>query len=721
MKKIFIVGFCCVAAHLCVAQNTLTIKIKKEDKQPLPSVSAVLKKVKISGMSNDSGVIVLQNIPAGKYDVEFSHVGYKDVERTFVFPISNPDTVEIYLETNAEEMNEVTVVSTRSNRSISTTPTRVEVIGTEEILEEASMRPGDIRMMLAESTGVQTQQTSATSASAGIRIQGLDGRYTQILKDGFPVFAGAATGLGLLQTPPLDLRQVEIIKGSASTLFGGGAIAGLINLISKVPADKRELNFNVNITSAGGLDINSFYGLRFKKAGVTFFASRNSNKPFDPAGILFTAIPKFERYTFNPKLFLYFNPKTSLNIGINSTFENRLGGDMRFIKGNGDSIHSYFEKNITGRLSSQLLFDHSINDHSNLKVKNSISYFNRIITSRGYRFDGTQNSTFSEATYTNNTKNADWVAGFNFVTDHFTEKPLTPVLSRNYDQNTIGIFIQNTFNAASWLILETGLRADHVSEYGFAILPRASFLFKIAPGFTSRAGAAFGYKSPTIFTEESEKLLYKNVLPVTAGINKLEKSYGANWDVNYKTFFDGISFSINQFFFYTYLQHPLTLNAVANSLFQLQNIPGHVATKGSETNIKIGYDELALYLGYTYTDARMYNNGIIVESPLTPKHRFNAALVYEAEGKWKFGSELYHFSDQKLTDGRTGRGYWLYGLVVEKIWKKFSLYINFENFGDIRQTKFENIYSGTVTNPVFKDIYAPLEGFVVNGGIKLRL
>ncbi len=117
----------------------------------------------------------------------------------------------------------------------------------------------------------------------------------------------------------------------------------------------------------------------------------------------------------------------------------------------------------------------------------------------------------------------------------------------------------------------------------------------------------------------------------------------------------------------------------------------------------------------------MYNNGITSQNPLTPKHRFNAAFVYEVEGKWKFGSELYYFSKQKLTDGSVGRDYWLSGLVAERLWKKFSLFINFENFGDVRQTRFENIYTGTVTNPVFKDIYAPLEGFVVNGGIKITL
>jgi outer membrane receptor for ferrienterochelin and colicins len=704
------------------AQNTFSAVIKNEEtKEPIQGATVQIKGLKITAISSEAGIVAFNNIPDGKQVIQITTVGYKDVERLITLPLNIIDTLQFFLEQAVKELDEVTVSTTRSNRSINNTPTRVEVIAEEEVHEEATMRPGDIRMLLAESTGVQTQQTSATTANASIRIQGLDGRYTQILKDGFPIYSGAASGLGLLQTPPLDLRQVEIIKGSSSTLYGGGAIAGLVNLITKFPTDKRQLNFHLNITSAGGLDINSFYGQRFKKAGVTLFVSRNSNKAYDPANISFSAIPKFERYTVNPKLFLYFTDKTRLNIGVNTTYENRLGGDMRFIEGKGDSTHSYFERNKTKRLSTQLTFDHQINEESNFKIKNSIGYFNRIITSNGYAFNGTQYNTFTEATYVNKAEESDWVAGVNVLTDQFKENPTSQLTLRNYNQTTFGAFVQNTWNTLDWLTLETGLRSDYVKDYGFALLPRVSALFKIAPKLTSRIGGGFGYKPPTIFTEESERLLYKDVLPISTTTNKLERSYGANWDVNYKTSSDEITFSINQFFFYTYLKNPLFIEPTLNNKYQLQNISGHIISKGAETNIKLGYDELALYFGYTYTDAKVYNKAITAQNPLTPKHRFNAALVYEVEGKWKFGSELYYFSKQQLSDGSTGRDYWLSGLVAERLWKKFSLFINFENFGDVRQTKFENIYTGTVSNPVFKDIYAPLEGFVVNGGLKITL
>ena len=723
MKKILFMSFF-MALNLCVyAQNTFKAVIKdSEKKEPLMGVTAQVTGTTIATTSDENGQIILTGIPNGLQEIQFSYVGFAQRTDSFNFPLEDTAPIEILLYEQSEDLEEIVISSTRSTRTIQNIPTRIEFIGSEELDEKGNMKAGDIRTLLSESTGIQTQQTSATSANASIRIQGLDGRYTQILKDGFPLYAGAASGLGLLQTPPLDLKQVEIIKGSTSTLYGGGAIAGLVNLISKTPTEERDLRFHLNGTSGGGLDINGFYGQKFKKIGTTIFASHNRNGAYDPAKNGFSAIPKFERFVLNPKLFVYFNDKTKMNFGVNTTIENRLGGDMLYIKGKGDNTHQYFEKNKTQRYSTQFVFDHLINEKSSFQIKNSVSYFNRNTTIPNYQFEGTQTATFTEANYTNSTEKSEWVAGVNIWTDNFKEKQITAFPLRDYSQNTFGAFVQNSFKATDWLQLEAGLRTDYVIDYGAVFLPRVSALFKIANGLTSRIGGGFGYKSPTIFTEESERLQYQNVMPIDDKTNKLEKSYGANADINYRTYIgEDWSFSINQLFFYTYLDNPLLLENPSANLYQFVNSPGYIHTKGTETNIKIGYDDLKLFLGYTYTDARLNQNGTTVESPLTPKHRINSILMYEIEDKWKVGLEAYYFSPQKLNNGTTGKGYFITGFMAEKIWERFSLYINFENFLDTRQTRFGSIYTGTITNPVFKDIYAPLDGFVINGGIKFKL
>ena len=723
MKKILFMSFF-MTLNLCVfAQNTFNAVVRNsENKNPLIGVTASIKGTSLAATSNENGQIIIVNVPDGVQEIHFSYVGFYERIDTLEFPLKDTSVIEILLKENSEELDEVVISSTRSTRSIQNIPTRIEFIGSEELGEKGNMKPGDIRMLLAESTGIHVQTTSPTSANASIRIQGLDGRYTQILKDGFPIFSGASSGLGLLQIPPLDLKQVEVIKGSTSTLYGGGAIAGLVNLISKTPTEERDLRFHLNGTSGGGLDINGFYGQKFKKIGTTIFASHNRNGAYDPAKIGFSAIPKFERFVLNPKLFVYFNDKTKMNFGVNTTIENRLGGDMLYIKGKGDNTHQYFEKNKTQRYSTQFVFDHLINEKSSFQIKNSVSYFNRNTTIPNYQFEGTQTATFTEANYTNSTEKSEWVAGVNIWTDNFKEKQITAFPLRDYSQNTFGAFVQNSFKATDWLQLEAGLRTDYVIDYGAVFLPRVSALFKIANGLTSRIGGGFGYKTPTIFTEESERLQYQNVMPIDNKINKLEKSYGANADINYRTYIgEDWSFSINQLFFYTYLDNPLLLENPSANLYQFVNSPGYIHTKGTETNIKIGYDDLKLFLGYTYTDARLNQNGTTVESPLTPKHRINSILMYEIEDKWKVGLEAYYFSPQKLNNGTTGEGYFITGFMAEKIWERFSLYINFENFLDTRQTRFGSIYTGTITNPVFRDIYAPLDGFVINGGIKFKL
>jgi outer membrane receptor for ferrienterochelin and colicins len=720
MNKICLLVAALLFAPAIFGQHTLHVKVLDAvSKKPLSFASVSPKGVPHGQVADSAGLVHLKISP-GKNTITASYIGYESQAVDVVIPFDSILVIE--LTPSDEEEEEVVIQSTRSTRTIKDIPTRVEFVAGEELDEKANMKPGDIRMVLNESTGITTQQTSATSANASIRIQGLDGRYTQILKDGLPLYAGFSGGLGLLQTPPLDLKQFEVIKGSSSTLYGGGAIAGLVNLISKTPKEERELNFHIDITSAGGLNTSGFYGQKFKKAGVTLFASRNSNSAYDPSDVGLTAIPEFERYTFNPKLFFYIKEKTQLMIGGNVTTEKRTGGDIEFIKGRKPG--GYKETNNTDRYSSQLLLDHHFNDKSQFTLKNSINRFQRVIDVTSYAFDGTQTGTFSEATYSYHGERSEWNGGINFVTDQFEEIQLTATPSRNYEQITTGIFIQNSFRVSDKFSMETGLRGDYVKDHGFAFLPRLSMLFKFTPKLSSRIGGGMGYKTPNIFTEESERLLYKNVLPIDPDENKMERSYGVNADINYRTKFadDKISFSINHLFFYTRIHDPLLLEAFPGvPIYRFKNVDGHFDSRGMETNVKLGYDNFKLFIGYTYTKAYLHEGDIKTENYLTPRHRLNNVLLYEVEEKWKIGLEAYYFSKQQLSDGATGKSYWITGLMAEKLYRKFSLYINFENFTDTRQTKFDTIYTGTIDNPKFRDIYAPLDGFVMNGGIKLRL
>lgn len=701
------------------AQHTLKVKIvNAEDKLPLPGATMQWLQQQQSSIADSSGIIQFSNLPIGKQDFLVTHIGFEDQALSFSFPLSDTSLVEIELEPEEEhEEEEVVVTATRLSRTISAIPTRVEVISGEELGEKANMKPGDIRMLLSESTGIQTQQTSATSYNSSIRIQGLDGRYTQLLRDGYPMYAGFAGSLSILQIAPLDLKQVEVIKGSASTLYGGGAIAGLVNLVSKTPGQERELSFLANGTTAGGLDLSGFYSERYGKTGLTLFASRNSSRAYDPADIGLSAIPEFERYTINPRFFVY-GKKTTADFGFTYITENRLGGSMAFIK---DGSAGFYERNNTDRITTQVGIAHKIKEDLTMQFKNSYSRFNRLIAIPDYAFDALQQSSFSELTLTRKGKLADWVAGLNLLTEDLNEKSNPAEGKRNFHYNTVGFFVQNAWNISEKLVVESGLRADYVNEFGLEILPRLSAMMRVSRGLTMRIGGGYGYKTPSIFTEDAERNQFRGVRPLQLNQFNNERSRGLNWDINYSTNIGDLGFSINHLFFYTRLNRPLVLVANPDGTASFEQATGHLDTKGMETNLRLNYGDFKLFVGYTYTDANTHFGQQKAWLPLTARHRFNNVLMYEVEEKWKIGLEAYHFTRQYLNDGEFGKPYWLMGFMAEKIWEHFSIYVNFENFTNTRQTRFDTIFTGTVANPRFRDIYAPVDGFVMNGGIKINL
>jgi iron complex outermembrane receptor protein len=246
-------------------------------------------------------------------------------------------------------------------------------------------------------------------------------------------------------------------------------------------------------------------------------------------------------------------------------------------------------------------------------------------------------------------------------------------------------------------------------------------MIRISQNLTTRFGGGFGYKSPTIFTEDAERIQFQNLLPIDINKSRNERSVGVNWDINYKTHIDDVGVSFNHLAFYTRLNSPLVMVGAAGGKLHLQNSTGHLDTKGMETNLRLVYEHFKLFIGYTFTDANTHYTSIKEWLPLTAKHRLNNVLMYEVEDKLKLGLEAYYYSRQRLSDGTTGKQYWITGFMAEKFWEKFSIFINFENFTDTRQSRFDTIYTGTINSPVFRDIYAPVEGFVTNGGIKIRL
>lgn len=716
-----------ISLDICgFAQQNLLVKVTDAENNA-PISSTIFLKGTSQGYTTDTmGFAIISFRLNGNFMLVTSAVGFAEKETKVIIPYI-ADKLHIKLDKAEEELDEIIIQSTRTSRTIVNVPTRVETIELEEIDEKSNMRPANVAMILHESTGIQVQQTSATSANANIRIQGLDGRYTQLLKDGFPNFGNFSSGLSVLEIPPLDLKQVEIIKGPASPLFGGGAIAGVVNFISRTPRQKAEYNFILNQSNIGQSNIGGFASGRGKKIGYTMLALYNKSNAYDVDKDDFTEVPKSNEFTINPKLFVYPNESTTITVGNSFTKGKRTGGDIQVINYKPGVTHQYFEENKTLRNISTFEFDKKIGDKKRLVAKQSFSFFDRTINLPSYTFAGLDHNAFTDVSYVTNASKHALVLGGNFIYNRFREKDNSSS-NRSNTTRTGGLYGQHTWDATDDVKLESGLRID-LADYRNSIysnrevfvLPRVSLLVKYSPQWSSRIGAGMGYKTPTLFTEETETIQYQNV----AQLNNVqsEKSYGGTADVNFRTnISENLSFSLNQMFFYTTINKPLVLETNAFGIHSFVNAANPVNSKGFETNAKFIYkDNFKLFLGYTFTDSKakyLIGNQFL---PLVPKSKLNSALIYEKEGVIKLGLEGYFTGKQYLSNGTQTPAFSEFGFMAEKIFRRFSLYVNFENFTDTRQSRYKNVVNGSHINPTFDDIWTHTEGFVFNGGIKIKL
>ena len=698
--------------------SDIQIKVLTEaENEPLLGATVYFEALEKGAVTDFDGIATFTEIPDGQHQIIISFLGFETFETTIQIP-SNSALV-FKLKEGGNQLDAVVLQSSRSTRTVRKIPTRIEFIGAEELGEKAIMNPTNISMVLRESTGIQMQQTSLSSGSTNIRIQGLDGRYTQLLRDGFPLYGGFSSGLSILQIPPLDLQQFEIIKGSSSTLYGGGAIAGLVNMVSKTPDEEPALDIMLTQTQALGSTANVFYSKRNEKFGVSLYGSGHYQKAYDPEDDGFSNLPKTTSISFNPKLFYYPSDKTTLWFGLNGTYDDRIGGDITKIESGENGIHQYTEENNSKRLSSQLVYQTQLDSVSSLEFKNSVSFFDRNLTVPDFNFDGKQTNTFTEISYNTASEKTDWIVGANLYTSNFDENDNAP-LQRDQKDVTFGAFANNIYDLSDNWILETGLRADYNTDFGFFPLPRISLLYKNDSGFSSRIGGGLGYKIPDIFTEEAEYINFENVLAIDKSTIDAERSYGVNFDVNYQTrLSDEIGFSINQLFYVTAINDGLLLNSTDNGLFQFENAPDEIFSKGAETNIKFTYKDFRWFLNYALIDTKLNYLPGNPQKPLTAKHNAGSVLMYESE-KWRIGYETFYTGKQFLSNGTETTEFVTMGLLVMRNFKLGSVFVNFENFTDRRQSRFSPLVLPPHDNPVFPEIYAPTDGFIFSVGLIIK-
>lgn len=716
MSSRAIIIFILLISKVLLSQNKFEIYITdSESREPVEGVSVRIGPGVIA-TSDSAGYVVFPSIGVGSYVITFRHPGYERDSISITLP-GTQTPIEVSLIRLEEETEEITVSTTRISRSIEDEPTRVETVSQEEVEEKSNMRPSDVVMLLHESTGIQMQQNSASTANSNIKMQGLQGRYTQLLKDGFPLYSGFSEGLGVMQIVPVDIKQLEIIKGPSSTLYGGGAISGVVNFITRLPGEKTLLSSMLNLNSHKEIDGAVFYSTPKRRYVVSLTGNITLKQAVDVDKDDFTEIPRTISIYLNPKYYFYPDEKTEISISGSGNYFENIGGDITLIDKGKAFPHTYFEKNISRRYTGAGTFRRMTGKSSLINAKGSLSYFDRSIGQQDYYFNGKQFSSFTELNYIIDKGTSSFVFGLNANADKFTD--LTSPLPLDYNYVTGGLFAQSGYQFTKYLTLEAGLRTDYHNKFGLFVLPRLSAVLKANENITMRFSGGLGYKAPSVYTEETELAAFRNVLPLSDSLTA-EKSLGGTSDINLRfELGSGWLLTLNNMFFYTRINSPV--ETVSDSTFiSIRNSNGYLESKGLEANLRLVNEPFKLFTGYTFTE--VFEKGTIRRFlPLVPKHKLGIIALYEKHHNLRFGIEAYFTGKQYLSTGVLTQSTWDVGLMAQKYFGNFSFYINFENILNERQSDYGQVVIPPHNYPEFSEIWTHTEGFYVNGGIRFQL
>jgi len=692
------------------AQNdtaTVTITVRSEgDALSGASVTAA----GVSAVTDRAGTASLL-VPPGPIDITVTKAGYLPGSVALTVTAGARHDVSLELQRLQEE---VFVTTARSTTRIEDQPLRVEVIDQEEIEEKAMMTPGNVAMLVSETTGLRVQTTAPSLGGANVRIQGLRGHYSQLLADGLPLYGSQGDSFSLLQVPPLDLGRVEVIKGVASALYGASALGGVINLVSRVPRET-EHQLLVNATSQTGRDVAGWYAQAPKDGwSWSLLGSYSGQTRRDLDGDGWSDLPTFNRGVVRPRVF-YDNQRgstTTATVGIIT--EDRTGGTEAFAVA--PDGRPFREALATRHLDGGFVGRWLIGDRV-LSVRGSALRQQQQRQWGEATEDGVRSVWFSEGSLQGMTGRHTWVIGTAFQQDRFT---LDQLPQFDYRFSSPAVFGQDEMSFGRKWTVGLSARADVHSEYGTLATPRISFLARPWSGWTIRVAAGTGAFAPTPFTEETEETGLSHVLPLR-GV-RAESARGTSVDL---TRVIG-PWEVTGTVFGSHVDDPLQRRIVDANHIALVNASGPTRTAGTELLVRYRAGEFnALFThGWTRSTEIDPDAGHRRDVPLTPRQAMSFTLIWEAGGRGRLGFEAYYTGRQSLEENpyrATGSPYALIGALAERRIGRVSLFINCENLLDVRQTKYDPLVL-PAPRPDGRwtvDAWAPLDGRVANGGIRV--
>ncbi len=589
----------------------------------LPFVNVQLKGTNIGTVTDESGHYFLKDLPIGRQTIVFSYVGYETLELPVVLVEDKTIELKATIHEVSQLLNSVVVTANRYATKRQETATIVNVLS-PQLFETAAV--SCVAEALNFQPGLRVENSCSNCGKTDLRINGLQGQYTQILMDSRPVFSSMASVYGLEQVPAAMIDRIEVVRGGGSAVYGANAIAGVVNIITKEPVR----NFvNVSNTShvnehAGydiHTDLNASVMSENRKIGAYLFASHRTRSAYDRDNDGYSEVPRLRVTTAGTRLFFKTSAYSKITAEYHHTTDYRRGGNKLDQEPHKADIAEQLRHNID---AGSLAFDyyspdnrHFVSAYTAIQHIGRESYFgaSQDTSAYGRSTDLTSNTGIQyRFSYPCGRMKGDLTVGAEYNYNGLHDVMLGYNRDIRQRVHVVGAYAQNEWKNDQWSVLIGARLEKHNLLTKPICTPRATFRYTPIEGLVLRAGYSSGYRAPQAYDEDLHvAAVGGNVSLITLDPNlKPEYSHSATLSADYYHQWGAWELNLTAEGFYTYLQDVFFLreegtDAAGNILFTRTNAPGAwVGGLNLEGKVALHLPKFSFSLstGYTFQHSR---------------------------------------------------------------------------------------------------------------------
>lgn len=551
--------------------------IDKKTKEHLPYINIIVKGTTIGVTTDGTGHYSLTNVPAGKQVLVAKALGYSTVEKPIDVKEGKSQEVNFEIDEDVISLDQVVVSANRNETTRRIAPTLVNVLDSK-IFEKTSA--SCLAEGLSFQPGVRVENNCQNCGFQQVRINGLEGPYTQILIDSRPIFSALTGVYGLEQIPANMIERVEVMRGGGSALFGSSAIAGVVNIITKEPI-RNTASLSHNLTMIGGTrpenatSLNASMVTPDNKVGLYLFGQSKYRAAYDHDGDGYTELGKLNARTLGFRTYYKTSAYSKLTLEYHNMHEFRRGGNKLNEQPHEADIAEQTEHNINGGGLKFDLFSkdykHRLNVYTSMQHTDRNSYYGtgHDLNAYGHTTDltavaGTQYSLSMDKLLF---MPAEFTGGFEYNYDKLHD--IMKGYNRDLEQKVqIGsIFLQNEWKTDRWGFLIGGRLDKHSMIKHVIFSPRANVRFNPTENINMRMSYSSGFRAPQAFDEDLHiAAVGGEAMIIELDPNlKEEKSQSISTSVDFYHTFGRVQTNFMVEGFYTMLKDAFVLEAMGES------------------------------------------------------------------------------------------------------------------------------------------------------------